>query len=95
MNNDILNQILGLTGLILGIFSIMYAIYQTRVFSKGVKITSLLHIRSLINRMEEEKKEHDKSSLQWRAMHHTQQELETLFQGLQRTFQISDKDAPR
>lgn len=57
MNNDTLNQILGLTGLILGIISIIYAIYQTRVFSKGVKITSLLHIRSLINRMEEEKKD--------------------------------------
>jgi hypothetical protein len=44
--------------------------------------------------MEEEKKEHEKNTPQWKAMHHTQQELETLFKGLQTTFSISDKDAP-
>jgi hypothetical protein len=90
MDNDALN----LTGLILGIASLVYAFLQTRIFSKGIKITSLLHLRNLINRMEEEKKEHEKNTPQWKAMHHTQQELETLFKGLQTTFSISDKDAP-
>jgi len=85
-------QIVGLIGTIFGLLSFVYAIYQTRIFSKGIKITSLLHIRSLIERMEEEKKDHGEKSPERKAMHHTQQELEILFKGLQKTFDISDKD---
>ena len=60
IDNNTLNQLVGLIGTIFGIISLIYAFYQTRTFSKGIKMTSLLHIRSLIKRMEEEKSEHEK-----------------------------------
>lgn len=87
-------QTIGLIGTVVTVLGFVYAFYTTRLFSKGIKLGSLLHIRALINRMEEEKQEHDKASPQWKAMHHTQQELETLFNSLKTTFNISDKRAP-
>lgn len=95
MDLNIVYQTIGLMGTIVTILGFLYAFYTTRLFSKGIKTGSLLHIRALINRMEEEKQEHDKISPQWKAMHHTQQELETLFKSLQTTFNISDKKAPQ
>lgn len=82
-------------GIFLGIISLGYAFYATRVLSKGIKVTSLIHIRTLVNRMEEEKKNHTPESEAHKAMHHTQQELEAVFKSLQITFGISDEDAPR
>jgi hypothetical protein len=92
---DNYNMISENVGLILGVLSLFYAFYQTKIFSRGVNITALLHLRNMINRMEEEKKDHEKNSAQWKTMHHTQQELETLFKSLQITFDISGKKAPR
>lgn len=86
-----IDKILNLSGLILGILSFGYAIYQTKKFSSGIKTTSLIHIRSLINRLEEEKIQMGKNSAQWKTLHHTQQELEILFQSLQKTFGITEK----
>lgn len=74
--------------ILLGIASFGYAIYTTKQLTKGVKMTALIKIRSLIDRMEEEKHKHQKDSIQWSAMHHTQQDLEALFEGLQTTFNI-------
>ena len=87
-------QIVGVIGTVITIIGFGFAFYSTRVFSNGIKNTSLLHIRSLIKRMEEEKQEHERNSPAWKAMHHTQQQLDTLFKSLQKTFKISDESAP-
>lgn len=88
---DIANNL----GLVIGIIGLAYAIYTNRLFSNGIKFGSLQYIRTLINRMEEEKKSHQKDTTQWRAMHHTQQDLETLFKTLQAMFSITDDKAPK
>jgi len=80
--------------LVVGILGVGIAIYSTRQFTKGVKIGSLQYIRTLINRMEEEKHKHQEDSPQWTAMHHTQQDLDALFKSLQKMFNVPDKDAP-
>ncbi len=76
--------------LIFGILGLLYAIYNTYQFSKGIKISTLRTIRTLINRMEEEKHQHSEYSPQRAAMHHTQQDLDTLFRNLQTLFNIPD-----
>jgi len=80
--------------LVAGILGVGIAIYSTRQFTKGVKIGSLRYIRTLINRMEEEKHKHQEDSPQRTAMHHTQQDLDALFKSLQKMFNVPDKDAP-
>jgi hypothetical protein len=80
--------------LVVGILGFGYAIYSTLQFTKGVKIGSLQYIRTLINRMEEDKGKQPKDSPQWMAMHHTQQDLDALFKSLQKMFNVSDKEAP-
>jgi len=79
--------------LIFGILGLFYAIYNTYQFSKGIKINTLRSIRTLINRMEEEKQKYSEDSPQRAAMHHTQQDLDTLFRNLQTLFNISDNKA--
>lgn len=85
---------LNILSLIIGIVGLFYAFYATRQFSRGVKIGSLLYIRTMINRMEEGKQSHDRNSPQWNVMHHTQQDLDALFRNLQSQFGISDKESP-
>jgi len=87
---DLLNYL----GFIIGVIGLVYAYLTNRQFSKGIKIGSLQHIRILINRMEEDKSEHQKDSPQWKTMHHTQQDLESLFKTLQSMFGITDSEAP-
>lgn len=87
-------DIAGILGTVLGILGIFYAIDNNRQLTRSVKIISLRRIRTLINRMEEEKSKHSSDSPQRNAMHHTQQELDALFKDLQTMFNIPDKDAP-
>jgi hypothetical protein len=84
----------GIGGLLLGIASLAYAVHSTRQLTKGVKIGALRHLRTLINRMEEEKRKHPQTSEAWLTMHHSQQELDATFKSLQAMFDIADKDAP-
>jgi hypothetical protein len=58
------------------------------------EIGSLRLVRTLINRMQEEKGKHSPNSTQYQAMHHTQQDLETLFRNLQEVFNVPDNEAP-
>lgn len=87
-------DVISILSLIIGILGLLYAIYSARILTKGIKVTALLRIRLLINRMEEEKNKHKENSPQWSAMHHSQQELDSLFKGLQEMFNISDQNAP-
>lgn len=82
----------GILGCVLSALSIIYAIYNTYKFSKGISIGALKHIRMLINRMEESKKTVSDDARA--TMHHTQQDLEVLFKNLQNIFKIPDKKAP-
>jgi len=84
---EIVNLLIGLIGIVIGILS---TIIFSNQMSKGVKISSLQSIRQLINRMEEEKNKYPQESSQRLTMHHTQQELETIFKNLQQTFKIYD-----
>jgi Tfp pilus assembly protein PilV len=90
----VLGLIVGILGAIFGIIGVGLAVYSTRQFTKGVKIGSLQYIRTLINRMEEEKGKQPMDSPQWTAMHHTQQDLDALFKSLQTMFDVPDKEAP-
>lgn len=85
---------ISIIGFIVGIVGTTYTVYSYYKFSNGVKNGPLRDIRKLIGRMEEEKGRHSKESTQWNAMHHSQQDLETLFKNLQKMFNISDNDAP-
>jgi len=89
-----MDRIINILSLVLGIVSLGYAFYSTHQLTKGMKIGALQHIRFLINRMEEEKGKQPPDSTQWRAMHHTQQDLESLFNNLQKMFSIPDNQAP-
>lgn len=89
-----LNLILGLSGLLIGIVGIVLTIRSSLQLTKGLKISFLQHLRTLINRMEEEKRKCPTDSSAWSAMHHTQQDLDAQFKSLQRMFSIPDKDAP-
>ena len=46
---------LNIVSLLVGIIGLFYAFYTTNQFTRGVKNSSLQSIRTLINRMEEEK----------------------------------------
>jgi len=94
MDINVLSLWVGILGSVVTIGSLGYAIYSTRQFSKGVRIGPLQSIRNLIDRMEEEKKKHQRDSPQWQTMHHTQGDLDALFKNLQSMFNIPDKDAP-
>jgi hypothetical protein len=94
MDINVLSLWVGILGFIVTISSLGYSVYATRQFSKGVRIGPLRSIRSLINRMEEEKKKHNGDSQQWQTMHLTQGDLDALFKNLQSMFNISDEDAP-
>jgi hypothetical protein len=85
---------INILSLVIGILGLSYAIYSTRQLTKGMKIGALQHIRTLINRMEEEKGKQPPDSTQYQAMHHTQQELDTLFKTLQKMFNVPDSEAP-
>ncbi len=85
---------LSIIGFVVGIVGTTYAVCSYYKFSNVIKNGPLRDIRKLINRMEEEKGRHSKESTQWNAMHHSQQDLETLFKNLQRMSNVSDKKAP-
>jgi hypothetical protein len=89
-----INSIIDVLSLLFGILGLGYAIYNTAVTAKGIKISALIYIRQLINRMEEDKHAQPNDSPQWKSMHDTQQELESLFKSLKGLFRIKDKDAP-
>jgi hypothetical protein len=86
--------IVGIIGTVLGLAGVVLTVRSTRLLSKGLKISALQHLRTLINRMEEEKKKCLPDSTPWSAMHPTQQDLDAQFKSLQKTFDIPDKDAP-
>jgi hypothetical protein len=88
------NLTLGLVGLLIGVVGIVLTVRSSRLLTKGLKISFLQHLRTLINRMEEEKHKCPTDSSAWSAMHHTQQDLDAQFKSLQKMFSISDKDAP-
>jgi hypothetical protein len=94
MNANLAFGIIGVVGTIFGIVGVVLTIKSGRQFSKGLKISSLQHLRTLINRMEEEKNKCPANSTAWSAMHHTQQDLDAQFKSLQKMFEISDKEAP-
>jgi hypothetical protein len=77
----------------IGICGLAYAYYTNCQLTKGVKFGVLQLLRTLINRMEEEKKRCSDLNAS-SAMHHTQQDLDAQFKSLQKMFGISDKDAP-
>lgn len=89
--------IVGVLGLITGALSLIYAIYTTQQFTKGVKIGALLQIRALINLMDAEKRKRPLDPKRAEAaMDFTQRQLdEVLFRSLQKIFKVADKDAPR
>ena len=89
-----INLALTAVGLLLTVVGLALTVYSNRQLTKGIKIGALQHIRTLINRMEEEKRKCQENSMPWSAMHHTQQELDATFKSLQAMFQISDRDAP-
>lgn len=91
----ILGLAIGILSLVISILSLVYSHYINRQLTKGMKIGALQHIRTLINRMEEEKGKYPSGSTQYQAMHHTQQELDTLFKTLQKMFNVPDSEAPR
>jgi len=80
--------------LVVGILCLILGIYTTWQFSKGVSVSALRSIRTFNRRMEEEKQKHLNNSSEWMAMHHTQQDLDTLFKNLQIMLKVSDKHAP-
>ncbi len=88
-----LNSLIGILGLIVSILGILYAFYQSWVISKSVKISTLFQIRTQINRLEEEKNNHPRDSSQWKAMHHTQQDLESLHKSLKLIFNVKDSSS--
>ena len=53
MDINIYSFIMGVLGFIASTLGIGYAIWNTRRFTKGVNYSSLLSIRSLLNRIEE------------------------------------------
>lgn len=87
------NSLIGILGLLASILSIGYAIYQNFALTKSIKISSLFQIRTQINRLNEEKNAHPKDSSQWKAMHHTQQDLESLHKSLKLMFNVKDKSS--
>ena len=87
-------DLLNILGFIVGVAGFGYAFYCNSQLTNGVKIGALRHLRTLINRMEEEKRKHPQDSPAWSTMHHSQQELDATFRSLQAMFAIPDKDAP-
>jgi hypothetical protein len=85
---------INILSLVAGVLGLCYAIYNTRQFAKGVKISSLRSIRTLINRMEAEKHKLQEDSPERTVMDLTQQDLDTLFKNLQKMFDLPDKDVP-
>ncbi len=88
-------DVINIVSLIIGVLGLLYAFSTTRQFTRGIKTGSLREIRILVNRLDEDKRQFPKDSIQFSTMHHSQQDLEGLFENLQRMFNISDKDAPR
>ena len=89
------SNIFGAFGSIVGLFGLGYAFYTTRLFSKGVKNGALRSIRTLINRLEEEKRKLAENSSEWLTMHHTQQNLEDLFKNLRDMFKVKNENIPK
>lgn len=88
-------DLLNIISLIIGILGLCYAFYTSILFSSGVKIGALRSIRTLINRMEEDKSMVPKDSSEWLTMHHTQQNLEDLHKNLQSMFNVTSEIPPK
>lgn len=82
-------DLLNIISLLIGILGLGYSFYTTILFSKGIKTGALASIRTLINRMEEDKYKVSKESSEWLTMHHTQQNLEDLYTNLKTIFKVN------